>query len=93
MEQVTGFEPVPSAWQAEILPLYYTCTLAPREGIEPSSAGPQPAVLTFWTTLGIWTTRPDLNRESKGCSQLPYLIWLRVVIYFSNLYQNDTLYK
>ena len=26
MEQVTGFEPVPSAWQAEILPLYYTCT-------------------------------------------------------------------
>ena len=26
LEQVTGFEPVPSAWQAEILPLYYTCT-------------------------------------------------------------------
>ena len=25
LEQVTGFEPVPSAWQAEILPLYYTC--------------------------------------------------------------------
>ena len=27
--------------------------MAPREGIEPSSAGPQPAVLTFWTTLGL----------------------------------------
>ena len=25
MEQVTGFEPVLSAWQAEVLPLYYTC--------------------------------------------------------------------
>ena len=25
MEQVTGFEPVMSAWQAEVLPLYYTC--------------------------------------------------------------------
>ena len=27
LEQVTGFEPVPSAWQAEILPLYYTCVI------------------------------------------------------------------
>ena len=29
LEQVTGFEPVPSAWQAEILPLYYTCKTRP----------------------------------------------------------------
>ena len=25
MEQITGFEPVPSPWQGEILPLYYIC--------------------------------------------------------------------
>ena len=25
MEQVTGFEPVMPAWQAGVLPLYYTC--------------------------------------------------------------------
>ena len=37
MEQVTGFGPVIAAWQAAVLPLYYTCLLAVPPGLEPGT--------------------------------------------------------
>ena len=45
MEQVTGFEPVIAAWQAAVLPLYYTCLLAGNVGVEPTSNGSEPFIL------------------------------------------------
>ena len=66
MEQVTGFEPVTPAWQAGVLPLYYTCIK--RKEIMQSPYGRYPRVLSLLLTKTLtmqqeWSRRQESNLQ------------------------------
>ncbi len=48
MEQITGIEPASSAWEADILPLNYTCILLAHSlGIEPRAIASEATILSI----------------------------------------------
>ena len=66
MEQVKGIEPSSSAWQADVLPLNYTCTFFPMDifpmvgktGFEPATSWSQTKRSTKLSYFPVRMARP-----------------------------------